>query len=565
MKDFIKRILVVIVFMAIAILIINNAPQYELEYKYKNGDLRVIINDVEITRDVAKLPEVAAFHEGNVFLSSNTIDILFDKNLYYDEINDTFVTISDDHRADIKINSSTIIKDGIDMPISAPALKQEYDYSNDDRYTTAKESKDVYYIPIKDLEDIYDIDVAFEDKLIITSRNANVSSFVVGEEKLEIKYLDDNTSKTIDTAAFGDMVYVFNYDENKTYNKVRSAKGEIGYLSTDIIKNNQLNVVYTKKEKVKQTKEVVLAWDYINPIANNVDEKIKRSKNSNVNVIAPTLLYFQDLDGEIYYNKANSNSYINWAKSKGYEVWVVLKNEAIGDKQFTIDDLSSFLNDTNHRNKAISQLMTYCRAYKVDGINIDVENIYIEDATSFSQFIRELSVETKKNDLVLSVCVNVPDGSDTWSKCYQHYALAEAADYLTVMTYDYSKNVVSSYAPYGWVEENLQKLIERDKIPAEKIIMGIPFCSAYWKVTNQVPSRSIYLMGGAKKYLNNANWIDEANQYYYCDDIKGEYIWIEESKSIKAKIDLAKKYGTSGIGFWCLGQETTDVWSAFGS
>ena len=61
------------------------------------------------------------------------------------------------------------------------------------------------------------------------------------------------------------------------------------------------------------------------------------------------------------------------------------------------------------------------------------------------------------------------------------------------------------------------------------------------------------------------NQIIFTNQYYYCDDIKGEYIWIEESKSIKAKIDLAKKYGTSGIGFWCLGQETTDVWSAFGS
>ncbi|MBR3281463.1 MAG: hypothetical protein IKI57_06505 [Clostridia bacterium] len=565
MKDFIKRILVIVVFIAIAILIINNAPQYELDYKYKNGDLRVIVNDVEITRNISKLPEVAALHNGNVLLSSNTIDILFDKDLFYDQKNDTFITISDTNRADITIGSNTVVKNGIDTAISTPAIKVNYDYSTDDRYEQSKENKDVYYIPIKDLEDIYDIDVEFNDKLIITSKDINLSSFVVNEDRIDVKYLDDKTSKTIDTAKSGDTIYLFDYNVEKDFNKVRTQNGEIGYLSKDIIDGHSIQEVYTKKEQVNEQENISLAWDYINPIAGSVENKINRTKVANLDVLAPTVLYFQDSTGEIYYKKALVSDYVNWAKKQGYKVWATLKNEKIGDKDFTIDDLSLFLNDMNHRKKAINQVISFCRSYKIDGINVDIENIYLEDATAFSQFIRELSVETKNNNLVLSVCVNIPDGSDTWSKCYQHYSLAEAADYLAVMTYDVSKSQISSFAPYDWVEENLQKLIERDHVPANKLIMGIPFGSAYWQVTDGVAKRSIYLMNSAKKYLKNATWDDSAKQYHYVDDIKGESIWIEESRSIKEKIELSKKYGLSGVAFWQLGQETSDVWQAFDS
>ena len=188
--------------------------------------------------------------------------------------------------------------------------------------------------------------------------------------------------------------------------------------------------------------------------------------------------------------------------------------------------------------------------------------MYKDDAEVFSQFIRELSTETKQKGIVLSVCVNIPDGADTWSKCYQHKLLSEAADYLTVMTYD-CRNNLSSYASYDWVEDNIQKLVERDGVDSSKLVLGIAFDSSYWKTTNGKSVRSVYFMNSAKKYLNNATWNDKAKQYYYENPSKQELIWIEEKASIAEKLKLVEQYNLAGSACWCLGQETEDVWSVF--
>jgi len=558
LKTFLIRILVVIAFLIVAILIINKAPQYELVYKYKDGDLRVIYNNQEITRDVKKLPEVAVYYNGEVLLSQDTIDILFDKDLYYEEKYNTLITTSNEHRANIEVGSSFIVIDNEKKSLSVPAIKDTYKYSDDDRYTEAKESKEIIYVPIKALEDVYEIDIDFEDKLIITSRNADIYSVVVPSEKsLDLKYLEDDNSKTIYQVPSSEEIKIFNYDNSKQYNLVRTKTGELGYALTSTLEEFGVSQIASKKEIVPQKEQIRMAWDYVNPDYNTIGDKDKRSKESSIDIVAPTLLHLQDSTGEVKYRINQVEEYSKWAKNVGYEVWVTFKND-----NKTIDETSAFLNDMNNRDRAIKQLIEVTKKNGFSGINIDIEEIYLKDATAFSQFIRELSVETRRNNLILSVCVNIPDGSDTWSKCYQHYSLSEAADYLAVMTYDMRSGTGASYAPYDWVEENIQKLVERDHVPSEKLILGIPFCSAYWKVTNGNSNKSIYYMNSAKKYMQGATWNETAKQYYYENENKGEYIWIEESKSINEKIKLAKEYGLSGYAFWCLGQESSDLWGA---
>ncbi len=239
-------------------------------------------------------------------------------------------------------------------------------------------------------------------------------------------------------------------------------------------------------------------------------------------------------------------------------MWVTVKNDGKA-----IDETSTFLNDMYHRNTAIREILAFIKEYNIAGVNIDFENMYKDDAEAFSQFIRELAVEMKNIGKPLSVCVNIPDGSDTWSKCYQHKLLAEAADYICVMTYD-CRTSLSSYASYDWVEENIQKLVNRDGVPANKIILGIAFDSAYWKMSSDSkPVRSVYYMNTAKKYLEGAVWSDTAKQYYKENKSSNELIWIEEKNSIKEKLKLIDEYGLTGSACWCLGQETDDVWEVF--
>ena len=217
MKNVIIRIVIIILFLVTAILIINNAPKYELVYKYKDGDLRIIYNDTEITRNKSKVPEKAVLLNDEVLLSQNTVDILFDKNLFYEEKYNTLITTSDDHRADIKVDSKTIVIDGKERGIKVPAKVDSYNYNHDDRYegdNSIPNTKDIIYIPIKELEEVYNIDVQFKDKIIITDKNKNIFKCEVPEDKsLDVKYLKDAGSKTLYTIKPGDYVEVFDFAE----------------------------------------------------------------------------------------------------------------------------------------------------------------------------------------------------------------------------------------------------------------------------------------------------------------------------------------------------------------
>ena len=564
MKGLIRRIIIVVLFLGVFIYLINQAPDYDIEYKYNDGDLRVIFNDREITRDKSKLPEVATVINGEIMLSHNTIDILFDKDLYFEEKYNTFITTSDDERADITIGSNTMVYNGEEKGIKTPAIMTNYDYKQDNRYNSDEE-KVVYYLPINELKDLYKIDVVFDDKLIITTSNIDLQSFNSNaDEIVEIKYLEDNNSKTIEQVNPGDIIYVFNFDESKPFNKVRSQDGELGYLSTELIKTHNLSVVSTSKTEEIQSKEkIYIAWDSINPLASSIGKKAERNNIKNINVVCPTLLYFSDSTGEIHYMKNTVKEYIDWADYNDFDVWLTLKNEDISiTKQFNKDDLSEFLNDMHNRSKAIDQLINICKTYEVQGINIDIENIYQKDAKAFTQFVRELTIEAHHNDLVVSVCVNVPDGSPEWSLCYEHKLLAECCDYICLMAYQMSNTTVSSFAPYNWVYENVYKLVERDKVISDKILLGVDFGSALWTVNGDKKSRSILFMSGAKKYLSGSEWDESAKQYYYENISNGEYIWIEEETSIKEKLSLIGEFNLGGAAFWALDHETSDFWKS---
>lgn len=569
MKIIIKRLLIVMLFLVVAIILFDKAPEYELEYKYKDGDIRVIINDTEITRNINKLPQAAILVEGEVMLSQDTIDILFDKNLYYEEKYETLITTSKEHRADLKVDSRVITIDDKTQNLKVPPIKVRYNYSDDDRYDEKKQKsayKEVIYIPVKALEEVYDMVVEFNDKVIITENNENRIRIIVNEgDSIELKHTEDNFSKNVEIIEAGNYIDIYNYDETKDFIYARSYTGELGYINKVEFNNYLLMPTITKKEK-KPLEKLNIAWDYINPEATSIGEKSNRKKVEALDVVAPTLLYLKNTKGDIRYNSNVVNSYLKWAKKQGYKVWVTLKNE-YANRHFTLDETSEFLNDMEHRKNTINELIKFAKDNDIDGINVDLELIYQDDATAFSQFIRELSVKGAQNDVVISVCVNIPDGSSNWSLCYQHKALSEYADYLALMTYDQygaSSSIAGPNASLDWVNSNLEKLVNRDNVDSEKILLGIPFYSRLWKSEKGKLKSSTLYMNGAKAYLNKeieAVWLEDAGQYFYENSSGTAQVWIEENKSIAKKLELVEKYNLGGTAYWMLGYETEDIWN----
>jgi len=566
MKNVMKRFVIVLLFLVLAIFMFNRAPEYDLEYKYKDGDIRVIFNDVEITRDINKLPQAAMLVDGEIMFSQDTIDILFDKNLYYEEKYETLITTTKEHRADLKVNSKTIEIDEKTNNLKVPPIRVNYNYQEDNRYDEIEsekrnQTKKIIYIPIQALEEVYDMTIEFKDKIIITENNQNrIRIFVAEGDSMELKHAKDTFAKNVEIVGAGSYIDIFDYDATKDFLYVRSETGELGYLLAEELKNYNLAPITTVQEE-NMPEKVNIAWDYIHPNATQIGAKADREKAMPIDIVAPTLIYLKNTKGDIKYNENVVTSYLDWATQKGYRVWATFKND-----EFDISETSTFLNDMERRNTAIQALIKFVKDYKVEGINVDIEWIYQKDATVFSQFVRELCVKAKQNDIVISVCVNVPDGSADWSLCYQQKALSEYADYIAVMSYDQygaSSKVAGPNASLTWVKTNMDKLIQRDGVPSQKILLGIPFYSRLWTLSGSSIKSKTLTMKGAKDYLNKLNeiiWSEDDGQYFYENKSGTTCLWIEENESIAKKLELVNEYDLGGTAYWMLGYETEDIW-----
>ncbi len=218
------------------------------------------------------------------------------------------------------------------------------------------------------------------------------------------------------------------------------------------------------------------------------------------------------------------------------------------------------------------QLLIYASLYNLDGINIDFENIYKEDKDALTQFVRELTPLLKEQGLIVSIDVTIPDGSDTWSKCYDRKALGEIVDYVMLMTYDQhwaTSPVAGSVAQITWVEKNLVKVL--DMVPREKLLLGLPFYTRLWEETTvlglkKVTNPKVLSMDAARKLVNDNNveimWDEKSGQFYaeYKNDGKTYKVWLEDENSINLKSSLVLKYKLAGACAWRRGDESPVIW-----
>ena len=199
-----------------------------------------------------------------------------------------------------------------------------------------------------------------------------------------------------------------------------------------------------------------------------------------------------------------------------------------------------------------------------DGINLDFEFITKDSGPHYIQFIRELYLLCRENNLVLSVDNFVPNAGKV------HYQLADQADvldYLIFMAYDehYKGSGAGSVASYPWVEMSVKNALAI--VPKEKIVLGVPLFNRVW-MTDKDGNLTIE-NGGMTTIMEQAKagaelqWDDELKQYYaeyVKKDVKYQY-WIEDVTSLEYKLKLISNYGLAGYAGWKLGLEAADAWS----
>ncbi|MEI3412735.1 MAG: glycosyl hydrolase family 18 protein [Blautia sp.] len=125
-----------------------------------------------------------------------------------------------------------------------------------------------------------------------------------------------------------------------------------------------------------------------------------------------------------------------------------------------------------------TQLVNAAVQAEIDGINVDFEQLSEDVGIHFLEFLRELSIECHKNNLVLSVENPVPQDFTS------HYDRAEqgrVVDYVIVMGYDEhyvgSEEAGSVASLHGW---NRESRIPSQRVLAERVINAVPFYTKYY-------------------------------------------------------------------------------------
>lgn len=426
------------------------------------------------------------------------------------------------------------------------------------------------YIPIEMLEDMFGIELQWIEKnnvAVLDYRKNTMQVAVVQKDKRIMRMRPALWSPAVKKEiARGEELRVFG--EHEKWYKVRSEEGFVGYIEKKHVKTEMRATGTSIPEpsggnaawKPKQGK-VNLTWEYVG----NKNPDISKLKSiDGLDVVSPTWFYIVDKQGNVK-NKAD-DGYVKWAHNNGHKVWALVGNGS--DPEIT----HGFLNNTDTREKIIQQLLIYSKLYKLDGINIDFENIYMKDRDMLTQFMRELAPLLREQGLVVSIDVTFRSSSENWSKCYDRKALAEAVDYIAVMAYDQhwaASPVAGSVAELGWVENGIIRMLE--EVPGEKLLLGLPFYTRVWTeevVDGKVKVSSKAVSMGAVEEILAENkpgikWDEESGQNYaeYKEGKKTIKIWIEDGKSINLKSSLVHKYGLAGAASWRKGFESEDIWA----
>lgn len=245
--------------------------------------------------------------------------------------------------------------------------------------------------------------------------------------------------------------------------------------------------------------------------------------------------------------------------------------------------IHTVLNDSVARRKAVTTMLKLCKDNGFLGIQFDFEHIHVDDRDAFTRFVREAANALHAEGFLLSVAV-IPRTADAaepgayqqWyfnnlSGAYDYKALAEVGDFLSIMTYnEHSRRTPPGpVAGISWMEKVIQYLLTQ--VPPRKISFGIPFYSYHWFAdANEDGGFSDgtgidfqQAMAILSKNKASLIWNDE-NKVSYAFFLRQnvfEYLFVENARSFKAKLDLIKKYKLRGFSSWRLGLEDPKVWN----
>lgn len=362
----IRRCLIVlipiVIILILIVLKINQNTYKELTILFNNEFIKLdkdaIINDNQ-----------------NILFSKDDVQKIFDSTIYYNEADKELITTYNEHIAVLKLDdeNAQINDENVNLKNKMQVINNQI------------------YIPITDLEVVYDIDLEYaknSNRIIMDSTtNKKVEASVI--KKTKVKSKKGLFGKKIEKLIIGDKVTVL--EQIGKYKKVRTSLGNIGY-----VKNNKLDeeiVIREEKKYDKQNLEVYRNYSNISGIYDNI--QVDEEK---LNVVIPTF-FFLEKDNQVLDKTMN-----NTATYSVYKTWTDNNKLTILPTFSNNESVSKSLLSYSQRSAVINSLKNQLLNYNYIGINIDFSTV--DDFNSFYRFIIELVPRFRKSKLKVAVTLN---------------------------------------------------------------------------------------------------------------------------------------------------------------
>ena len=419
---------------------------------------------------------------------------------------------------------------------------------------------DKVYLNLTYVQEFTDLDAYITKdpyRIAIQYKFKNVKTVTV-KKNTSIRYRGGIKSAILTSVKKGTKLRLI--EELENWDQVATDDGYIGYIDKKKVGEAE-KTKFERSFKREQysyltmDSKVNMVWHQVTSTDANAYFADATANMTGVNVISPTWFYLTDTSGNIA--SIASADYVSQAHEKGLQVWGLIDN--FTQEVSTTETLSS----TAARQNIISQLIQAAQDVGMDGINVDFESLSEDVGIHFLEFLRELSIECHKNNLVLSVDNPVPEDFTS------HYDRAEqgrVVDYVIIMGYDehYVGSEAGSVASLPWVEQGIQDTL--DEVPAKRVINAIPFYTRLWRTTGgNVTSEAIGLDQAQQTIADNnveTYWDKTTSQNYGKYDIDNStyQIWLEDAQSVAEKVKLVSKYDLAGVSAWKLGFENSGIW-----
>ena len=436
----------------------------------------------------------------------------------------------------------------------------------DEGYMIVRTYNDSYYVAADYVKAHTQMDYAeyTEPNRVVMATKWAEQQTVTLKKDTAVRYKGGVKSEVLRQASKGEkMVLLEAYDD---WSNVATEDGYVGWVSNKALYDAETETpeapAFDEPEytSIHKDYKINMGWHQVMSAAANSNLSSVLTSASGINTLAPTWFSFSDTNGGV--TSIATQDYVDTCHANNIEVWALFSNEFPGDDgtiYFDSSKTDEVLGYTSKREQVIRNVIGYVNQYGIDGINIDFELISQEGADDYIEFIRELSIACRANNIILSIDNYVPEYT-----------------YVVIMGYDEtlpSSETPGPVASLNFVRKGITDTL--NVVDKSKVINGIPFYSRVWCTTpDGTVSAFACGMSEALGYLTDhgvtPQFLEDIGLNYgsYTSDKDGNFyeIWLQDATAVEEEMKLIREFDLAGVAEWKIGFESgTDIWNTISS